>query len=390
MEAELNVAATKLQKFYRSYRARRNLADCAVVVEELWWKALEFAALRWSSESFFNSNKSETAVSRWARARTRAAKVGKGLSKAVKGQQLALRHWLEAIDPRHRYGHNLHFYYDVWFESASSQPFFYWLDVGDGKAVTIDKCPRTVLQSQCIKYLGPKEREAYQVMMEEGKLVYKQNKEAVNTREGSQWIFVLSTCGTLYVGEKVKGQFHHSSFLAGGATIASGRLVVHHGTLQAVWAYSGHYRPTQENFMELCSFLEENHVDLTNVKKYPIDDDIPREVKEVKQQETSENTSSISVKEISSIGKEESGKDRSSRGVELRYKWSTGVGHRIGCVRDYPAQMQFKALEHVNLSPRRKPQFSYGAPRPCPKLQLSPRLAYLGLVSPRVRLPAAN
>lgn len=34
--SELNAAAIKLQKFYKSHRTRRNLADCAVVVEELW------------------------------------------------------------------------------------------------------------------------------------------------------------------------------------------------------------------------------------------------------------------------------------------------------------------------------------------------------------------
>ena len=37
-------------------------------------------------------------------------------------------------------------------------------------------------------------------------------------------------------------------------------------TLQAIWPYSGHYHPTEENFREFTSFLEEHHVDLTNVK----------------------------------------------------------------------------------------------------------------------------
>ncbi|XVF74385.1 hypothetical protein PTKIN_Ptkin13bG0106300 [Pterospermum kingtungense] len=411
---ELHAAATKLQKFYKSYRTRRNLADCAVVVEELWWKALEFAALRRSSVSFFNSNKSETAVSRWARARTRAAKVGKGLSKDVKGQQLALRHWLEAIDPRHRYGHNLHLYYDVWFQSGSSQPFFYWLDVGDGKEINLDICPRTNLQRECIKYLGPKERGAYEVILEKGQLIYKQSKAAVNTIEGRKWIFVLSTSRILYVGQKEKGVFQHSSFLAGGATIASGRLVVRHGTLLAVWAYSGHYRPTEENFMELCSFLEEHHVDMTNVKKHPTDDDIPSktELEPESAKDMTENVSSSDTDPIhdndNHIGLDHQSEENGDRnrlvdkavaydmGKAVKYKWSTGVGPRIGCVRDYPAQLQFKALEQVNLSPRVKPglpSLTCGpipSPRPGPNVHLSPRLACLGLVSPRVRVSASN
>jgi len=98
------------------------------------WELLDFALLRRSSVSFFDIEGQESAVSKWARARTRAAKVrfassparpkavfsqhsqffryeiitngirkshqiqvGKGLSKDEKAQKLALQHWLEAV-----------------------------------------------------------------------------------------------------------------------------------------------------------------------------------------------------------------------------------------------------------------------------------------------------
>jgi hypothetical protein len=68
-------AALRLQKVYKSFRTRRQLADCAVLVEQSWWKLLDFALLKRSSVSFFDIEKQETAVSKWSRARTRVAKV---------------------------------------------------------------------------------------------------------------------------------------------------------------------------------------------------------------------------------------------------------------------------------------------------------------------------
>jgi hypothetical protein len=36
--------------------------------------------------------------------------------------------------------------------------------------------------------------------------------------------------------------------------------------LQAIWPYSGHYLPTEENFRDFVRYLQENGVDLTDVK----------------------------------------------------------------------------------------------------------------------------
>lgn len=403
---ELDAAAVKLQKVYKSYRTRRNLADCAVIVEELWWKALDSASLELSSVSFFGVEKHESAISRWSRAQKRAAKVGKGLSHDEKAQKLALQHWLEAIDPRHRYGHNLHLYYEVWFESKNTEPFFYWLDVGEGREVKLGNCPRSKLQKECIKYLGPKEREEYEVIVADGKLVYKQHQIPVNTVEGSKLIFVLSTSRSLYVGKKIKGLFQHSSFLSGAATTAAGRMVVNEGILKAIWPYSGHYLPTEENFTEFISFLQDNNVDLSTVKRVSVDDDKYPSFKKTSEHEIAKLVEQA-IKASTPKAKEEATTEPLSspnatynskfeHEKRLSCKWSSGTGPRIGCVHDYPLDIRSKALEQVRISPRfgslsgSENKLPIPSPRPSPKVRLSPRLTYMRFPTPNVSLTLPN
>ncbi|KAL8217114.1 hypothetical protein R6Q57_023951 [Mikania cordata] len=455
-EALMNrhLAALKLQKTYKSFRTRRQLADCAILVEHRWWKLLDFAMLKCSSVSFFEIEKPETAVSRWSRARTRAAKVGKGLSQHAKACKLALQHWLEAIDPRHRYGHNLHFYYVKWLHCQSRQPFFYWLDIGEGKEVNLEKCPRPKLQQQCIKYLSPIEREAYEVTVEDGKFMYKLSRKLIDTRNGpanAKWIFVLSTTNTLYVGKKHKGKFQHSSFLAGGATLSAGQLVATDGNLKAAWPHSGHYLPTDENFDAFMSFLEQHQINVQSIKTSPDDEEeAPSEnvtgyqmrncvsepdiswaeedtrpkcnnckdskpprmstslmpkitTLEIPNKENivlafqnnepepdpepdscSDNDDEAAEELLSSIKLMASKRNLFDFGEEsyadpipkekimqrinshketksfqlakhLSCRWSTGAGPRIGCVRDYPSELQFRALEEVSLPPKHSP-----------------------------------
>lgn len=181
--------------------------------------------------------------------------------------------------------------------------------------------------------------------------------------------------------------------------------------MQAIWPYSGHYHPTEENFREFVSFLEEHKVDLSNVKRYAIDDDAPSfigtnpfiETNESQQtMDPTQTSQSISTNNVSNKGiKINNATEVNAKKFEvpvfdfskrLSCKWSTGAGPRIGCVRDYPEHLQSRALEQVSLSPRpasARP-YSYGpipSPRPSPKVRISPRLAYMGLPSPRTPIP---
>ena len=100
------------------------------------------------------------------------------------------------------------------------------------------------------------ERSWFELEIREGLLYWKLSGELLHTpwsplrvltrghlpRTGT-WIFVLSQKGRLYVGQKIKGRLHHSSFTAGAPTNAAGNIRALRGKLIALWPKSGHYRP---------------------------------------------------------------------------------------------------------------------------------------------------
>ncbi|XP_031268722.1 IQ domain-containing protein IQM3-like [Pistacia vera] len=203
----------------------------------------------------------------------------------------------------------------------------------------------------------------------------------------------MSASKTIYAGEKQKGLFHHSSFLAGAATLAAARLMPQDGKLKSVSAYSGHYRPTNENLGCFLAFLKENEINVDEVKVFSPSEDNessdtskygdligpeapkPQVSSAVDKKQTFKSNAyartgrTISYKRTlssnlqnprTSVQKKEilqriqSKKEASSYqlGNQLSLKWSTGAGPRIGCVANYPQNLRAQALEYVNLSPR--------------------------------------
>ncbi|KXZ55511.1 hypothetical protein GPECTOR_2g1060 [Gonium pectorale] len=79
----------------------------------------------------------------------------------------------------------------------------------------------------------------------------------------TKWIYVVDPELRLFVHPKVRGRFHHSSFLRGGAVVAAGGLSARHGQLRLLTADSGHYWPREENFRWLCEHLVSVGADLS-------------------------------------------------------------------------------------------------------------------------------
>ena len=150
----------------------------------------------------------------------------------------------------------------MWKEQCSTtQTFWDWLAANP--TFSLPECPRERLDSERVQYLDAEAKEAYRIDVKEG--TFRGRGGDLLHRRG-EWIFVLSSNKTLYINRKVRGEFHHTSFLGGESCLAAGGMTVTDGRLIHLLPHSGHYRPSDKHLRFLLRHLQTLGVDLQSVK----------------------------------------------------------------------------------------------------------------------------
>ena len=79
-------------------------------------------------------------------------------------------------------------------------------------------------------------------------------------------IFVIGPDGELYCGGHVRDVFHHSSFFGSGAIMCGGEIRTNtNGQIVFLSNQSGHYRPTEEQNIQMLEWFERRGVNLAGV-----------------------------------------------------------------------------------------------------------------------------
>jgi len=257
---KINFVTLSVQTTFRAKLARNRSYGWISLTEQMKAKV----RVLHSNNQYEDAHQKNMAV--WKRAWEGAKHLGKGLAFDENSILLRNEHWLESADPKHRYGSILNHYHAAWKQSDAKENFFYWLDEGGGKNVSLPDFPRKKLEASCVKYLSPTEREDYVVTIENGLLKYYTSGEPIVTTNDDKWIYVVDSKGTLYVGKKIRGKFHHSSFLSGGPTKAAGNLKTDlNGKIVCITPSSGHYRPSEKEFNWFKTLLISRGIDFSDI-----------------------------------------------------------------------------------------------------------------------------
>merc|ERR1719198_562779 len=125
---------------------------------------------------------------------------------------MEMKYWIEAADPKHRYGSLLVPYYKKWLESASNKSFYSWLDKGDGATLDLQESPRQQLMESHVEYLDKESRKDWEVVFRKDdngqvRLFYNKSGEAVSTPRKSCFCIYRFGMSTKYIFV-VDGRYH--------------------------------------------------------------------------------------------------------------------------------------------------------------------------------------
>ncbi|UKZ65477.1 uncharacterized protein TrAtP1_006676 [Trichoderma atroviride] len=230
---EMRDAARIIQKTFRGYRARREMSGFTLDPSTRWITAIREAQFRETTRprgrSFTGASQdtlsvgdvadihASTARSNWKKLSMVALRAGhddededsdsdcsseaaslpphereelRRLREQANAQRrktaltLGLQYWLEIVDQKHRYGTNLRMYHEEWRKADTNENFFYWLDYGEGRYISLDTCPRERLEKDQVRYLSREERQYYLATVDDqGRLCWAKNGEPIDTSE---------------------------------------------------------------------------------------------------------------------------------------------------------------------------------------------------------------
>jgi hypothetical protein len=137
-------------------------------------------------------------------------------------------------------------------------------------------------EPSAVRYLDEAEREQHRLFVDaDGNLRRASDNELFDTssantvwggEDGGRAIFVMDRDGNLYASNyQARGDFHHSSLLAGGEVAGAGEIRVDNGRIIDMTDKSGHYQPSADLNDNAVDELRRQGLNTEGMKQYDFD-----------------------------------------------------------------------------------------------------------------------
>lgn len=172
----------------------------------------------------------------------------------------------EALDPHHRWGHEISMRINRW-EASDIPNYFIFLELMEYDLLINKYAPG----NQQVKYYSQEERETHRLTFKDGLWYLRGNlfdtTKFYTFHSGDGYaIFLLGLDKEIYVNNHVKYKIHHSSEFAGNDVLAGGEIHATNGKITLISNKSGHYAPAPKDLLEILAVLKEKIGSLKDIQ----------------------------------------------------------------------------------------------------------------------------